>query len=114
MFDFFKRFRKKKITDDDFEALSFEEIQSHKTLSDEVVSVAVKGSVSEHRVQLKQSLNLNYFIFTYISGKSVMNWVHEDYILANKKINIGDTPIYFCSDNKDKIPVPISMDYRKK
>lgn len=96
---------------------SHDEIQGHKTLSKKVVSIDFFGPQSDtvHYVELKENEDgVQYLVFTYIAGKAVMNWNYEDYVKANKKIDIGNKPIYFYSDSRENQPVLISMNYRVK
>lgn len=115
----FNFFRRKKLTDEDMKQFSHEEIQSHPTIRDEIFCIDFKGIGFDtvHRVELKQvpeSPKLTYLVFTYVSGLAVMNWNYEHYVLANKKIAIGNTPIYYYVGGFDKTPTAISMSYREK
>ncbi|HAQ6571934.1 hypothetical protein NMC72_07310 [Enterococcus faecium] len=94
-----------------------DEIQGHKTLSKKVVSLDLFGPLSDtvHEVELKEDENgVQYLVFTYITGKAVMNWGYGDYVKANEKIDIGSKPIYFYAESRENQPVLISMDYRLK
>lgn len=96
---------------------SHDEIQGHKTLSKKVVSVDLPGTLSDtvHEVELKENEDgVQYLIFTYIAGKAVMHWRYKDYVKANKKIDIGNKPIYFYAEARENQPVEISMERRSK
>lgn len=69
-------------------------IEFDETLSEEKLSFHTWPGVTEHLVIKKRnSKGEIYYVFRHISGKTVMNWVPNDYLLAEEQVFIGDIPI---------------------
>lgn len=94
-----------------------EDICKHPTICKTLLMIKPLGSkaFSVHEVELKvaeDELNTEYFVFTVISGQSVMNWNLDEYRIAQNYLDIGETPIFVVTSQGDE-PVPVPDSYRK-
>lgn len=96
--------------------IKVEDVSKHETIFKTQLSFKPVGSMSYsvHEVELKAThddLATEYFIFTLISGTSVMNWIPEDYTRAQNFLDIGDTHILVVTTEGGE-PVHVPDSYR--
>ncbi len=74
------------------------------------VIIRVSGNLSVHNVELRRNKEaVNYYLFHYVAGTCITNYVKEDFKELSKFIPIDNESIFLIENEKI---LPVSEDYR--
>lgn len=99
----------------------YEDLKKDIFIEEKVVKVNIDNynsvhKVSKYRVRSGAFIGKTYFVFDFMEGKSIMNYLQEDYQLLYNQVKIDyDEPIFQMSstlNNYNLIEIP--SNYRSK